>query len=343
MSSKEILLIFLSVIISIMIGCSDDYENETSLNITLKLAPSVIQQPEITRVLVNVSGSDFDTLEFELKVDGRKATGIIAVPSGHDRQFIVKAYSGETIEFEGESFVHYLEPGVNTTLEIQLKPVTPQKQGEIFFENGNIWDVDNGPTAPTIFTINRPYMITKITTYHWNYARGKTPGTIALRDTNGKIYGPWQATGSEGQGGVKDAYWNVTPNIVLPPGTYTVIDSDPDTWAQNSESNGEGFVAISGYPIESSENGEEDMVLIPAGEFLMGSDSGEDNGKPAHKVYLDAFYIDKYEVTNAQYKKFVQATGYKEPEGSIYVNGNWIYGKPWQDKNYNGDNQPVSV
>ena len=43
------------------------------------------------------------------------------------------------------------------------------------------------------------------------------------------------------------------------------------------------------------------MVLIPAGEFPMGSDAGEFDEAPPHRVYLDAFYIDKYEVTNAQY------------------------------------------
>ena len=54
------------------------------------------------------------------------------------------------------------------------------------------------------------------------------------------------------------------------------------------------------------------MVLIPAGEFLMGSPEGEGayDEHPQHKVYLDAFYIDKYEVTNAQFKEFVEATGY---------------------------------
>ena len=54
------------------------------------------------------------------------------------------------------------------------------------------------------------------------------------------------------------------------------------------------------------------MVLIPAGEFLMGSPEGEGafDEHPQHKVYLDDFYIDKYEVTNAQFKEFVEATGY---------------------------------
>ena len=43
------------------------------------------------------------------------------------------------------------------------------------------------------------------------------------------------------------------------------------------------------------------MVLIPAGEFLMGSENGESIERPVHKVYLDEYYIDVYEVTNARY------------------------------------------
>ena len=46
-----------------------------------------------------------------------------------------------------------------------------------------------------------------------------------------------------------------------------------------------------------------DMVLIPAGEFQMGSNNGERDEKPVHTVYLDAFYIDKHEVTVAEYKQ----------------------------------------
>jgi len=50
-----------------------------------------------------------------------------------------------------------------------------------------------------------------------------------------------------------------------------------------------------------------DMVLVPAGEFTMGSDSGGDSEKPIHQVYLDTFYIDKYEVTNGNYAECVGA------------------------------------
>jgi sulfatase modifying factor 1 len=56
----------------------------------------------------------------------------------------------------------------------------------------------------------------------------------------------------------------------------------------------------------------EGLVLIPAGEFLMGGDA-EDDHAPVHKVTIDAFYMDKYEVTNAQYQKFCEETECRLP------------------------------
>ena len=63
-------------------------------------------------------------------------------------------------------------------------------------------------------------------------------------------------------------------------------------------------------PVERQAPG---MVLIPAGEFQMGSDAPDLGGdqRPVHTVYVDAFYIDKYEVTVGQYKQFVRATGHR--------------------------------
>jgi formylglycine-generating enzyme required for sulfatase activity len=51
-----------------------------------------------------------------------------------------------------------------------------------------------------------------------------------------------------------------------------------------------------------------DMIYVPAGEFVMGDE------KPAHKVHLDAFYIGKYPVTNAEYARFVDCTGHYPPQ-----------------------------
>ena len=49
------------------------------------------------------------------------------------------------------------------------------------------------------------------------------------------------------------------------------------------------------------------MVLIPAGQFTMGRDDAVPDEQPTHRVSLDAFYIDRYEVTVAQYAKFVES------------------------------------
>ena len=56
------------------------------------------------------------------------------------------------------------------------------------------------------------------------------------------------------------------------------------------------------------------MIRIPAGTFIMGSDSGSDDEKPVHRPCLSEFYIDKYEVTNRQFKQFCDATGRKYPD-----------------------------
>jgi formylglycine-generating enzyme required for sulfatase activity len=56
----------------------------------------------------------------------------------------------------------------------------------------------------------------------------------------------------------------------------------------------------------------EDMALIPGGDFLMGSDGkqAKRNERPAHMVHVNSFWMDKTDVTNAQFARFVKATGY---------------------------------
>lgn len=54
------------------------------------------------------------------------------------------------------------------------------------------------------------------------------------------------------------------------------------------------------------------MVLIPAGEFLMGTDDADalENERPAHKVKVASFYLDETPITNARFREFVNATKY---------------------------------
>ena len=102
---------------------------------------------------------------------------------------------------------------------------------------------------------------------------------------------------------------------------------------------------ISSEAAESSPKPQEDMVLIPAGEFLVGSTEQQaleawrqnDGGwrkedyfseYPQRKIRLEDFYIDKKEVSNSDYKIFISATDRTAPS-------------PWNDQALNQPNQPV--
>lgn len=78
------------------------------------------------------------------------------------------------------------------------------------------------------------------------------------------------------------------------------------------------------------------MTLIPAGEFRMGGNavSAYRDEKPVHTVYVNAFYIDKYEVTNEEYKKFVDANPWWRKERILrkYHDGDYL--RHWIGNNY---------
>ena len=71
------------------------------------------------------------------------------------------------------------------------------------------------------------------------------------------------------------------------------------------------------------------LIPIPSGSFLMGSDSGQDCERPIHRVWIDSFSLAATQVTNAEYVRFVQATGTAPPPF-------------WNDPNFNHPEQPVA-
>ena len=66
----------------------------------------------------------------------------------------------------------------------------------------------------------------------------------------------------------------------------------------------------SGTPTSPNTPPFEDMVWIPGGDFLMGSNNHYREEAPAHEVSVDGFWMDQFAVTNAQFARFVDATGY---------------------------------
>ncbi len=147
---------------------------------------------------------------------------------------------------EGGIFAVALEgEGSGTIARGTLTVAIDSDAASQLFYNGNTFAVMNGPSSPTTVTFDSPVTVTTVETYHY-FNGGNLPGTIGLLHSDGTLYGPWQATGRDGQGGVLNAYWTAAANMQIPAGTYTVIDSDPATWSYNAQSGGAGIAWIFG-------------------------------------------------------------------------------------------------
>ncbi len=85
------------------------------------------------------------------------------------------------------------------------------------------------------------------------------------------------------------------------------------------------------------------MILIPLGEFKMGSKYGDKDEIPIHTVYLEGFLIDQKEVTNREYREFTNAKPkwQKKNIPKDYHDGDYL--KLWPGNNYPKglDNHPV--
>ena len=114
------------------------------------------------------------------------------------------------------------------------------------------------------------------------------------------------------------------------PGSNDSLSADPKPAASAKEiqekSNSADYTKLVGFgptipnKLKPSDDIPKGMVWIPGGEFSMGSESASESlcglpgttldAMPIHRVYVDAFWMDETEVTNAQFKEFVDATGY---------------------------------
>lgn len=129
------------------------------------------------------------------------------------------------------------EQGIRMSIE------RPEGQPVEIFRVGNDLAVLNGGASPSV-TLKQKFYLTEITTYHWNGGGGTAPGTISLKSGDGKVYGPWNASLVNG------VYWVAKPEQEIAAGAYAVIDSNPATWAQNSQSGGKGMTWASGVPMK---------------------------------------------------------------------------------------------
>ena len=172
---------------------------------------------------------------------------------------------------------------------------------------------------------------------------------VILSDSNGKVLAVTTRNGSVVEGGTK---WDPNGDCKVNVLDLVLVANSLGTSNARADTNGDGRVNVLDLVLVAQHLGEspcggvttppvtpppvtpppvttrpvtpasstEGMVLIPAGEFRMGSNSGSSNEKPVHSVYVDAFYMDKYEVTNAQYAAFLNAKGKHTESGKTWLN-----------------------
>lgn len=133
----------------------------------------------------------------------------------------------------------------NEPLKVKIKPVG-SKTGRSILSIYNDKEVKSGPLFASKLKLDQAFIITKITTFHYNWGKGAQPGTISLQKKK-ETYGPWQARGIAGDDGTPNAKWICEPNQRLEEGNYKVEVSDEKTWSYNGQSGQKGFVVIEGY------------------------------------------------------------------------------------------------
>lgn len=91
-----------------------------------------------------------------------------------------------------------------------------------------------------------------------------------------------------------------------------ILRGTTSTPFEESPSEPAGSVSSEAIPLSNEAPVKEEMVRIPAGLFIRGTDAGGFDEQPPREIFLDAFEIDQYEVTNYQYAQFAAATGHRK-------------------------------
>jgi formylglycine-generating enzyme len=97
----------------------------------------------------------------------------------------------------------------------------------------------------------------------------------------------------------------------------TILFPHKSTQASESPSQNADFVSINDS--SQPEKQYEDMIFVEGGTFMMGSENGDYDEVPVHKVELSSFYIDKYEVTNEEFCEFLNELGNREEGGKLWL------------------------
>lgn len=135
----------------------------------------------------------------------------------------------------------------------------------VIFDNHNEQEAQTGSAESPEVHLGTGALVT--TLFAWHPA-GVNVDNLSIQAEDGTVYGPWTAVTDANNGAV--VQWKVTPNLALPAGLYTVLDSSETTWFHNSGSNGAGFARMEGVSFGETGSG------------TIGSNGGELNAADLH-------------------------------------------------------------
>lgn len=174
------------------------------------------------------------------------------------------------------------------------------------------------------------------TAARWTYTPSHTPTATPTPTFTPNLTATYEQLKQDAADTLTATHWTDTPtatwtpsNIPTPTPSDTPTSTPSDTPTPNLTATAEAVWFPNGLgrsldqpvtsnaqwtPVAQELDGVE-MVLVPAGCFMMGSEDGEDNERPVHEqCFEEPFWIDKYEVTNAQFEQF---------GGVAYYSSNW--------------------
>lgn len=191
-----------------------------------------------------------------------------------------------------------------TGIILRLIPSDPDGDGEPSFTSP--FAVDNAPPRISIDTPENGAVLRSQSI--------RVQGT--LEDLSG---GALVAVNGVNATALESGFLSWEANVWLPWGNYRVIEVTAEDKVGNRA------VGLAGTAITVMEHTDGylpvGMVYVPPGWFEMGSNAGRVDERPQHRTFVDGFFIDITEVTNAQYKAFIDATGRHAPAH-------------WQGRNY---------
>jgi outer membrane biosynthesis protein TonB len=209
-----------------------------------------MELPPVTETTTTTSAPEVAEEPVETAPEQPKET---AKPQSKIDQELAKQKAKEQNKSKQQPTAPVQKPKPETVTKESTNSSPSEKPGKIIFEVGRKEEPKSkNPKNPTKFSIQKPTMIIRITTDHYNNSMG-TPGggIITIKDKLGNTVGSYKAFGKTGKNGTPSAKWVCEPHIILEKGSYMIMDSDMPTWSKTFL--GTGFVVIEGYEVDQPE------------------------------------------------------------------------------------------